>query len=121
MTQPVYNTGAVGYDEFFGQVTRLYIPARLEAGRLRQGESILAQAHAHFSGSTGGIKNAGASSRTAPHGAYRLAARGGLGANDGILSTASLVLGVAAAMDSQRFAGRRSRRAGCGRDVDGCG
>ena len=37
MTQPVYNTGAVGYDEFFGQVTRLYIPARLEAGRLRQG------------------------------------------------------------------------------------
>ena len=78
MTQPAYNTGAVGYDEFFGQVTRLYIPARLEAGRLRQGESVLAQAHAHFSGSTGGIKNAGTPSRTASHGAYRLAARGSI-------------------------------------------
>ena len=41
MTQPVYNTGAVGYDEFFGQVTRLYIPALLEAGRLREGQTVL--------------------------------------------------------------------------------
>ena len=41
MTQPVYNTGAVGYDEFFGQVTRLYIPALLEAGRLRDGQTVL--------------------------------------------------------------------------------
>lgn len=41
MTEPIYNTGAVGYDEFFGQVTRLYIPALLQAVRLRGGQSVL--------------------------------------------------------------------------------
>jgi ubiquinone/menaquinone biosynthesis C-methylase UbiE len=41
MTEPVYNTGAIGYDEFFGQVTRLYIPALLDAARVRAGQSVL--------------------------------------------------------------------------------
>jgi ubiquinone/menaquinone biosynthesis C-methylase UbiE len=42
MTKPIYNTGSVGYDEiFFGQVTRLYIPALLQAARLRQGQCVL--------------------------------------------------------------------------------
>ena len=43
-----------------------------------------------------------------------------LGANDGIVSTASLVVGVAAAQASRtRRAGGGSRRAGGRRDVDG--
>jgi ubiquinone/menaquinone biosynthesis C-methylase UbiE len=41
MTEPIYNTGATGYDEFFGQVTRLYIPALLAAANLRAGQSVL--------------------------------------------------------------------------------
>jgi VIT1/CCC1 family predicted Fe2+/Mn2+ transporter len=45
-----------------------------------------------------------------------------LGANDGILSTASLVLGVAAgACDSQQRVGRGGRRPGRWGNVDGCG
>jgi ubiquinone/menaquinone biosynthesis C-methylase UbiE len=36
-----YNTGATGYDEFFGQVTRLYIPALLQAAQLRKGQAVL--------------------------------------------------------------------------------
>lgn len=41
MTEPTYNTGAIGYDEFFGRVTRLYIPAVLQAAQLREGQSVL--------------------------------------------------------------------------------
>jgi ubiquinone/menaquinone biosynthesis C-methylase UbiE len=41
MSEPIYNTGAIGYDEFFGQVTRLYIPALLQAAQLREGQSVL--------------------------------------------------------------------------------
>ena len=45
-----------------------------------------------------------------------------LGANDGIISTASLIMGVAAATGAR---GRHSHRGGCGlggrRDVDGGG
>jgi ubiquinone/menaquinone biosynthesis C-methylase UbiE len=41
MTEPVYNTGAAGYDEFFGQVTRLYIPALLRAAKVGAGQCVL--------------------------------------------------------------------------------
>jgi ubiquinone/menaquinone biosynthesis C-methylase UbiE len=41
MNEAIYNTGAVGYDEFFGQVTRSYLPALLRAARLRQGQRVL--------------------------------------------------------------------------------
>jgi ubiquinone/menaquinone biosynthesis C-methylase UbiE len=41
MTEPIYNTGAIGYEEFFGQVTRLYIPSLLKAAELREGQSVL--------------------------------------------------------------------------------
>jgi ubiquinone/menaquinone biosynthesis C-methylase UbiE len=41
MTEPIYNTGAIGYDEFFGQVTRLFIPALVEAAQLRDGQAVL--------------------------------------------------------------------------------
>jgi vacuolar iron transporter family protein len=46
-----------------------------------------------------------------------------LGANDGILSTASLVLGVAAAHGTRSnvLGGRRGRRPGRWGYVDGCG
>ena len=44
-----------------------------------------------------------------------------LGANDGIVSTASLLLGVAAAHGTRsNVIDRRSRRSGCGRYGDGC-
>jgi ubiquinone/menaquinone biosynthesis C-methylase UbiE len=41
MNAPIYNTGAIGYDEFFGQITQLYIPSLLRAARLRLGQSVL--------------------------------------------------------------------------------
>jgi ubiquinone/menaquinone biosynthesis C-methylase UbiE len=41
MSEPVYNTGAVGYDAFFGQVTRSYLPALLQAARLQPGQRVL--------------------------------------------------------------------------------
>ena len=42
MIGPSYNTGAIGYDEFFEQVTRLYIPALMEAAQLREGQAEVA-------------------------------------------------------------------------------
>ena len=41
MSEPLYNTGAVGYDAFFGQVTRSFLPALLQAARLQTGQRIL--------------------------------------------------------------------------------
>jgi hypothetical protein len=49
MIGPSYNTGAIGYDEFFGQVTRLYIPALMEAAQLREGQAELDAALAQVS------------------------------------------------------------------------
>jgi ubiquinone/menaquinone biosynthesis C-methylase UbiE len=41
MTGAIYNTGAIGYDEFFGQVTRLFILALMETAQLREGQAVL--------------------------------------------------------------------------------
>jgi ubiquinone/menaquinone biosynthesis C-methylase UbiE len=41
MTGPTYNTEAIRYDEFFGQVTRLFLPALMEAAQLREGQAVL--------------------------------------------------------------------------------
>jgi ubiquinone/menaquinone biosynthesis C-methylase UbiE len=41
MNAPLYNSGAIGYDEFFGQITQLYIPGLLRAAHLRSGQSVL--------------------------------------------------------------------------------
>jgi hypothetical protein len=49
MTEPSHNTGTIGYDEFFGQVTRLYIPAPMEAAQPREGQAELDAALAQVS------------------------------------------------------------------------
>jgi ubiquinone/menaquinone biosynthesis C-methylase UbiE len=41
MTGAIYSTGAIGYDEFFGQVTRLFILALMETAQLREGQAVL--------------------------------------------------------------------------------
>lgn len=38
---PFHNTGAIGYDAFFGQVPRTYLPAPLQAGRVQPGQRAL--------------------------------------------------------------------------------
>ena len=41
MSEPLYNTGAVGYDSLLGQVTRSYLPALLQAAHLHSGQTVL--------------------------------------------------------------------------------
>ena len=41
MDEPLYNTGAVGYDACLGQVTRMYLPVLMRAARLRTGQRVL--------------------------------------------------------------------------------
>lgn len=41
MSEPFYRTAAVGYDAFFGQITRSSLPALLKAGHIRSGHRVL--------------------------------------------------------------------------------
>jgi ubiquinone/menaquinone biosynthesis C-methylase UbiE len=41
MNEALYNTGAIGYDEFFGQVTRSFLPALLQAARVHPDQRVL--------------------------------------------------------------------------------
>jgi ubiquinone/menaquinone biosynthesis C-methylase UbiE len=41
MAEPLFTTAAKGYDALFGRVTRLFIPALLQAARVRPGDRVL--------------------------------------------------------------------------------
>jgi ubiquinone/menaquinone biosynthesis C-methylase UbiE len=41
MHEPLYTTGAVGYDEVFARVSRLFVPTLLEAARIADGYRVL--------------------------------------------------------------------------------
>ena len=64
MTSPLYSSGAVGYEDMFGCVTKAFIPALLEAARITAGHRVLdvatgtgaaARAAAELVGPTGEI------------------------------------------------------------------